>query len=64
MVHALWADRLTTKKPINISPFQLVYGTEAVFPTSLGVPVIKLVQEIQTEEDSRVRRINQKIHLQ
>ena len=35
-----------------------------MFPTSLGVPVIKLVQEIQTEEDNMVRRINQIIHLQ
>ena len=64
LVHALWADRLTTKKSIGMSPFQLVYGAKAVFPTSLGVPVIKLVQEIQTEEDSMVRRINQTIHRQ
>ena len=35
-----------------------------MFPTSLGVLVIKLFQEIQTEEDSMVRRINQTIHLQ
>ena len=35
-----------------------------MFPTSLRVPVIKLVQEIQIEEDNMVRRINQKIHLQ
>ena len=63
LVHALWADRLTTKKSIGMSPFQLVYGTKAVFPTSLGVPVIKLVQEIQSEEDSMVRRIDQTIHL-
>ena len=35
-----------------------------MFPTSLGVPVIKLIQEIQSEEDSMVRRINQTIHLQ
>ena len=64
LVHALWVDRLTMKKSIGMSPYQLVYGTEAVFPTSLGVPVIKLFQEIQTEEDSMVRRINQTIHLQ
>ena len=57
-MHALWANRLTTKKSIGMSPYQLVYGTEAVFPTSLGVPVIKLVQEIQTEEDNMVRRKN------
>ena len=49
LVHALWADRLTTKKSIGMSPYQLVYGTEVVFPTSLGIPVIKLVQEIQTK---------------
>ena len=64
LVYALWADKLTTKKSIGMSPFQIVYGTEAVFPTSLGVPVIKLVQEIQTEENSMVRRINETIHLQ
>ena len=49
LIHALWADRLITKKSIGMSPFQLVYGTEAIFPTSLGVPVIKLVQEVQSE---------------
>ena len=31
---------------------------------SLGVPVIKLIQEIQSEEDSMIRRISQTIHLQ
>ena len=34
LVHALWSDRLTTKNSIGMSPFQLFYGTEAVFPTS------------------------------
>ena len=43
LVHALWADKLTTKKSIGMSPYHLVYGTEVMFPTSLGVPVIKLV---------------------
>ena len=47
LVHAFWADRLTKKKSIGMSPYQLFYGTEAFFPTSLGEPVIKLVQEIQ-----------------
>ena len=46
LVHALWVDRLTTKKSIDMSPYQLVYGTDAVFPTSLGVPVMKLIQEL------------------
>ena len=64
LVHTLWVDKLTTKKSIGMSPYQLVYGIEAVFPTSLGLPVIKLVQEIQAEEDGVVKRINQTIHLQ
>ena len=64
LIHALWANRLTLKKSIGMSPFQLVYGTDAIFPNSLGVPVMKLVQELQTEEDDIIRRINQTIHLQ
>ena len=46
LVHALWADRLTLKKSIGMPPYQLVYGTDAIFPTSLGVPVMKLIQEV------------------
>jgi transposase InsO family protein len=64
MVFSLWADRLTTKRSIGMSPYQLVYGTEAVFPTSLGVPVMKLLQEMQAETNDSQRRINQMIHLQ
>jgi hypothetical protein len=64
LVHALWADRLTTKRSIGMSPYQLVYGTDAVFPTSLGVPVMKLLQEVQAEPNDTQRRINQMIQLQ
>jgi hypothetical protein len=46
-----------------MSPYQLVYGTEAVFPLSLGVPVMKLLQETQTDPNDVQRRINQMIHL-
>ena len=64
LVHALWANRLTVKKSIGMSPYQLVYGTDAIFPTSLGVPVMKLIQEVQSEDDDMTRRIHQTIHLQ
>jgi transposase InsO family protein len=64
LVFSLWADILTTKRSIGMSPYQLVYGTEAVFPTSLGVPVMKLLQEMQVEPNDSQRRINQMIHLQ
>jgi hypothetical protein len=63
MVFALWADRMTTKRSIGMSPYQLVYGTEVVFPNSLGVPVMKLFLEMQAEPNDSQRRINQMIHL-
>jgi hypothetical protein len=61
LVHMLWADRLSTKRSIGMSPYQLVYGTEAVFHFSLGVPVMKLLQEVQAEPNDTQRRINQMI---
>eukprot|EP00253_Pinus_taeda_P025311 PITA_25311 len=64
LVNAPWADRLTTKRSIGMSPYELVYGMEAVFPSSLGIPVIKLLQELQAEPNDIQRRINQTIHLQ
>ena len=47
--YALWVDRINTKREIGMSPFQLVYGAEVVSPTSLGVPVMNLLQEQQDE---------------
>ena len=41
-----------------------MYGTDAIFPNSLGVPVMKFIQEFQTEDNDTIRRINQTIHLQ
>jgi len=64
MVNALWADRLTTKKSIGMSPYQLVYGMDVVFPSSLGVPVMKIIQEVHVEPKDVQRRINQTIQLQ
>jgi transposase InsO family protein len=64
LIYALWDDRITTKRSIATSPFQIVYGTDAVFPTSLGLPVMKLLQEQEVEPNDIQRRINQLIHVQ
>eukprot|EP00253_Pinus_taeda_P022354 PITA_22354 len=64
LTNALWADRLSTKKSIGMSPYELVYGMEAKFPSYLGVPTIKLLQEIQAEPNDMQTRVNQTIHLQ
>ena len=62
--YALWADRITTKKAIGSSPFQLLYGTDAVFPIQLGIPVIKFFQDIKEEPNDIQRRIFSLIELQ
>ena len=60
----VWADRVSIKKSIGTSPFQLVYGTDAIFPASLGSPVMKYLQEQDTELNPLQRRINQIVEVQ
>ena len=55
--YAFWADRITIKKEIGTSPFQLVYGTDVVFPIQLGIPVMKFLQNSQ-EEPNDIQRNN------
>jgi ribonuclease HI len=62
--YALWANRISTKRSIGISPFQMVYGTEAVLPVNLALPVIKLWQDQNEEPNHVTRRINQMIEVQ
>ena len=46
-----------------MSPFQLVYGAEVIFPISLGGPVMKLLRDPLDEPNPIQRRINQIIEL-
>ena len=62
--YALWADRITVKKEIGTSPFQLVYGTDVVFPVQLGILVMKFLQDSQEEPSDIQRRIYALIELQ
>lgn len=55
---ALWEDRVSTKKSIGTSPFQLVYATDVVFLASLGALVMKFLQEKEVEPNPMQRRIN------
>eukprot|EP00253_Pinus_taeda_P003166 PITA_03166 len=50
LVNALWADRVNQKNSIGTPPFELVYGVDIVFPTSLAAPVVKLLQEASSED--------------
>jgi len=55
--YALWADRVTTKKSTGNSPCKLIYGTNAIFPIQLILPMAKFLQEEQNEEKEMAKRI-------
>ena len=38
----LWAYRTTARKPTGISPFAITYGMEAIIPTEIGMPTIRI----------------------
>jgi hypothetical protein len=64
LIHALWVDRISPKRSIATSPFHIVYGTEAIFPTTLGLPVMRLLQEQDVETNATQRRKDELIRVQ
>jgi hypothetical protein len=52
------------KRSLGLSPFQLVYGVEAIFPSHLALPVEKFFQDYQGEPDHMIRRIQQLVEVQ
>jgi hypothetical protein len=64
MKFSLWADRVTTKRSIGTTPFQLVYGTKVVFPSQLALPVENFLQDQQGEPDDMVRRMHHLVEVQ
>jgi hypothetical protein len=60
---ALWVDRVTTKRSLGVSPFHIVYGVEAIFPTHLSLLVENFLQDYQGEHDDMVRRIQQLVEV-
>ena len=51
----LWAYQTSVKKNIGFTPFQLIYGLEAVLPIQCQIPslqlVVKLIPDTSTEEE-------------
>jgi hypothetical protein len=54
---------VTTKNSLGTSPFQLVYGTEVVFPIQLALPIEKFFQDHGRDPNHMVRRIHQVVEL-
>lgn len=46
---ALWADRITIKRAIGMSPFELVYGSKATILVNNILLVYKFIQENDIE---------------
>ena len=46
---ALWADRITLKRAIGMSPFQSLCGINAKIPITLELATLKLVRAIEDE---------------
>jgi hypothetical protein len=55
---------VTIKRSLGISPFQLVYGIEEVFPSQLALLVEKFFQDYQGEPDDMIRIIHQLVEVQ
>ena len=55
LIFALWANRITQKASIGTSPFNLVYGKEAVIPANLVLPSLALVQFIEESPSSSIQ---------
>ena len=43
--NALWADRVTPKNSLGVSPYTLVYGKEAILPPNIMLPSSVIAQE-------------------
>ena len=56
---ALWVDRTTKKREMRLSPFEILYGTKAVFSLPLELSTLKLQNAIENYEfrDALEKRI-------
>ena len=45
--NALWADRVTPKNSLGVSPYTLVYGKEVILPPNIMLPASIIAQEFR-----------------
>ena len=58
---ALWAYRTFVKTATGFSPFQLVYGMEAVLPIECQIPSLKLAVQLLPDTSPLEERL---VHLE
>ena len=47
-----------TRKPTGISPFTLTYGMEAIVPTEIGLPTIRIDTPEPANEDFIIKELD------
>ena len=64
-LNALWADRVTPKNSLVVSPYTLVYGKEAILPPNIRFPFSQLAQDSRgTNNEVLQIRINNLLKLE
>jgi hypothetical protein len=59
LIYALWADHTTTKVSTSFTPFQLVYGQQAILPTKLELSSLRMMLQVEELNSSNIsQRIN------
>ncbi|KAH9314588.1 hypothetical protein KI387_023215, partial [Taxus chinensis] len=48
----VWADRITVKRATGKSPFELVYGTQALLPLHMQLSSYQFIQQLEDQEVS------------
>ena len=54
----LWAYRMTTRRPTDISPFALTYGMEAIIPTEIGMSTLRTDMPDQLSTESIIKDLD------
>ena len=52
----LWAYRTTPGRPTGNTPFALAYGMDAVIPTEIGLPTIRIDAAKQNDANTKIGR--------
>nr|GEU92170.1 putative Gag-Pol precursor [Tanacetum cinerariifolium] len=53
--NVLWAHKTTPKMSNGETPFSLAYGTEAVIPAEIGIPIRRTIQRSDKENEEALR---------
>ena len=57
---ALWAYRTSIRTPTGATPFALVFGTEAILPIEVEIPLLRVsLKGLTNEEDYRQSRLHE-----